>query len=195
MTASFRLLLWAAVLVGWSVLVLDWRDEVVKLRPERATFEQLRLKEQSALVNADWQARLQDAKIAQAQWLSRLPRVEQTGVFRAQALETVADMCKQIDAVCQVAALGENATAPAKAGADGLSGLITTSVRVTIPIQGKQLELFMSALENDTVLRRIEKVTVRSARATLDVQTFGMGALAPRSPSADAAAARPESRS
>ncbi len=194
MTASFRLLLWAAVLVGWSVLVLDWRDEVVKLRPERANFEQLRLKEQSALVNADWQSRLQDAKIAQAQWLSRLPRVEQTGVFRAQALETIADMCKQIDAVCQVGALGENATAPAKAGADGLSGLIATGVRVTIPIQGKQLELLMSALENDTVLRRIEKVTVRSGRATLDVQSFGIGAVMPISPSANSTA-RTESRS
>lgn len=181
MTVSFRMLLWSAVLVGWSVLVLDWRDEVLKLRPERASFEQLRLKEQSALANVDWQGRLQDAKIAQSKWLDRLPKVEQTGVFRAQALETIADLCKQIDAGCQVAALGENATAPAKAGADGLSGLISTGVRVSLPIQGKQLELLMTALENDTVLRRIEKVTVRSVRATLDVQTFGMGATAPRS--------------
>lgn len=194
MTASFRLLLWAAVLVGWSVLVLDWRDEVVKLRPERASFEQLRLKEQSALVNADWQSRLQDAKIAQAQWLSRLPRVEQTGVFRAQALETIADLCKQISAACQVGALGENATAPTKAGEDGLSGLISTGVRVTIPIRGKQLELLMKALENDTVLRRIEKITVRNISATFDVQTFGISPVVPRSPSADATA-RTESRS
>ncbi len=194
MTPSFRLLLWAAVLVGWSVLVLDWRDEVVRLRPERAAFEQLRLKEQSALVNADWQGRLQDAKIAQAQWLARLPKVEQTGVFRAQALETIADLCKQIDVVCQIAALGENAAAPGRAGADGLSGLIITGVRVTAPIQGKQLELLLRTLENDTVLRRIDKVTVRSGRATLDVQTFGLGALPPRSQAADAAS-RPEARS
>ena len=194
MTASFRLLVWAAVLVGWSVLLLDWRDEVLRLRPERATFEQQLLKEQSALAKADWKSRFQDAKIAQTQWLARLPRVEQTGVFRAQALETIADLCKQIDGSCQVGALGENATAPAKAGVDGLSGLISTGVRVTLPIQGKQLELLMRALENDTVLRRIDKVTVRSARATLDVQTFGLGATAPRSSSADMAA-RPESRS
>ena len=108
MTSNLRLLIWVTVLVGWSVLLLDWHDEVVKLRPERVRLEQLRAKEQSALWNADWKNALKDAKQAQAEWLSRLPKVEQTGVFRAQALESMSDLCNQLKVACQVGALGES---------------------------------------------------------------------------------------
>ena len=189
MTTNLRLLIWASILVGWGVLLLDWHDEVVKLRPERARLEQLRAKEQSALWNVDWKNALMDAKQAQADWLARLPKVEQTGVFRAQALESIADTCKQLSVACQVGALGENVVAasagnattnsgPADAsgltGLSGLSGLITTGVRVTVPLQDKNLELLIKTIENDTVLRRIDKAVARSARLTLDVQVYGL---------------------
>lgn len=186
MTTNLRLLIWLSMLIGWGVLLLDWHDEVVKLRPERARLEQLRAKEQSALWNADWKGSLVDAKQAQADWLARLPQVEQTGVFRAQSLESIADMCKQLSMSCQVGALGENVVtagpgaaatsgSPSEAtGFVGLSGLITTGVRVTVPLQDKNLELFIRALENDTVLRRIDKAIARSARLTLDVQVYGL---------------------
>lgn len=174
MTSSFRLLLWAAVLVGWSVLVLDWRDDVIRLRPERVRVEQLRVREQSALLNVDWQERFKDAKAAQIEWLARLPQVKQIGVFRAQALESVADLCKQVDAQCQVSALGETITTPGKNNFDGLSGVVAAGTRVVVPLQGRQLEFLLSLLENDVVLRRIDKVVVRSGRATLDVQNYGL---------------------
>lgn len=174
MTPSFRLLLWAAVLVGWSVLVLDWRDDVTRLQPERARVEQLRVREQSALLNVDWQERFKDAKAAQIEWLARFPRVTQIGVFRAQALESVADLCKQVEAQCQVSALGENITTPGKGSPDSLSGVVAAGTRVVVPVQGKQLEFVLSALENDAVLRRVDKVVVRSGRATLDVQNYGL---------------------
>ena len=174
MTSSFRLLLWAAVLVGWSVLVLDWRDDVIRLRPERVRVEQLRVREQSALLNVDWQERFKDAKAAQIEWLARLPQVNQIGVFRAQALERVADLCKQVDAQCQVSALGETITTPGKNNFDGLSGVVAAGTRVVVPLQGRQLEFLLSLLENDVVLRRIDKVVVRSGRATLDVQNYGL---------------------
>ena len=190
MTTNLRLLIWAALLVVWGTLLLDWRDEVVKLRPERIRLEQLRSKEQSALWNVDWKSALSDAKQAQSQWLSRLPVIEQTGVFRAQALESISDICKQLSMACQVAALGESAvsasvaqTTPtgSKTAPAGLSGLIATGVRVSVPLQDKNLELFMKTLENDVVLRRIDKAIARSARMTLDVQVYG---LSTRTPSA-----------
>lgn len=185
MTTNLRLLIWAAVLIGWGTLLLDWRDEVVKLRPERVRLEQLRSKEQSALWNVDWKSALVDAKQAQAQWLSRLPVVEQTGVFRAQALESISDICKQLSVACQVGALGESVVAATtlppggKANTTGLSGLISTGVRVSVPLQDKNLELFIKTLENDVVLRRIDKATARSARMTFDVQVYGLSTRAP----------------
>lgn len=185
MTTNLRLLIWAAVLIGWGTLLLDWRDEVVKLRPERVRLEQLRSKEQSALWNVDWKSALADAKQAQSQWLLRLPVVEQTGVFRAQALESISDICKQLSLACQVGALGESAVAAAaptagvKANTTGLSGLISTGVRVSVPLQDKNLELFIKTLENDVVLRRIDKAIARSARITFDVQVYGLSARPP----------------
>lgn len=174
MTPSFRLLLWAAALVGWSVLVLDWRDDVIRLQPERARVEQLRAREQTALLNVNWQERVKEAKFAQGQWLDRFPRVVQIGVFRAQALEGISDLCKLIETQCQVSSLGENVSTSGKGNPDGLSGVVAAGTRVVVPLQGKQFELLLSALESDTVLRRVDKVVVRSGRATLDVQSYGL---------------------
>ncbi len=174
MTAPLRLLVWAALLVGWLVLLLDWHDEVVKLRPERVRLEQLRAKEQSALWNVDWPAAFRDAKQAQAQWLSRLPSIEQTGIFRAQALESISDLCRQLEVACQISALGENVSAPSKANSAGLSGLISTGVRVGLPSAESKLELLIKALESDTQLRRIEKISTSAGKMTMDVQIFGL---------------------
>jgi hypothetical protein len=174
MTTPLRLLVWSALLVGWLVLLLDWRDEVVKLRPERTRLEQLRAKEQSALWSVDWQAALREAKQTQTQWLARLPSVEQTGVFRAQSLEGISDLCRQLEAPCQISALGENVSTPSKANSAALSGVITTGVRVGLPTQDSKLELLINALENDSQLRRIDKITTSGGRVTMDVQIFGI---------------------
>jgi hypothetical protein len=173
-STPLRLLVWAALLVGWLVLLLDWHDEVVKLRPERGRLEQLKAKEQSALWKVDWPAALRDAKQAQAQWLSRLPSVEQTGIFRAQALENISDLCRQIEVACQISALGENVSSPSKGNSTGLSGLISTGVRVSLPSADSKLELLINTLENDTQLRRIDKISTSTGRMTMDVQIFGL---------------------
>ncbi len=182
MTPNLRNLVWAAVLLGWLVLLLDWRDEVIKLRPERVRLEQLRAKEQSALWNVDWKTELQDAKTAKKLWLERIPVIEQTGVFRAQALETISDLCKQLEASCQVGSLGENLVAAGKAGPESVAGLVTTGVRVTLGVQDNKLDLLLNALENDSILRRIDKLSTRAGRITLDIQTFGRNASAQATP-------------
>lgn len=191
MTPNLRNLLWAAALLGWLVLLLDWRDEVIKLRPERVRLEQLRAKEQSALWNVNWKEELQNANIAKKLWLARIPVVEQTGVFRAQALESIGDLCKQIQAACQVGALGENLVPPGKTASQGITGLVSTGVRVTVPLQDSKLELLLSVLESDTVLRRIDKFSTRAGRITLDIQVFGrslMPQIAPQSPAGNLSA-------
>jgi hypothetical protein len=180
MTSTLRNLIWAAVLIGWGVLVLDWRDEIARLRPERVRLEQLRAKEQSALWNVDWQGAVRDAQAAQAQWLSRLPRVEQIGVFRAQSMESMSDLCIQIRGNCQISALGET-TSNEKTLSDtsGLPSIVTSGVRVVVPLQGDKLELMLRTIESDSQLRRVDKIIARGGLATLDVQSFGLDVRSP----------------
>jgi hypothetical protein len=174
MTTNLRNLIWAGMLVGWLALMLDWRDATVKLRPERIQAEQLRTKEQSILWSVDWNAALVDAQDAKLRWLERLPLVDQVGVFRAQALENISDLCKKIEASCQVSPMGENLTSVNNSTNGNIAGLVSTGVRVTVPMQGNKLELLMRTIENDYTLRRINKLSSRGALITVDVETFGL---------------------
>ena len=187
MSPSLRWLVWLAVLIaGWSV-VLDWQDELAKLQPERERLERLRQREQSAISAVNWSRLSQEAAQAQLAWLERLPPVVQTGVFRAEAMEGMADLCTRLDAPCQVSAMGETASsrAPVSGGAsqgrgsasegapDELPGLVSTSVRVTTGL-GDKLAPLLREIENGPVLRRVERFTVRSGRADFGVKTYGL---------------------
>lgn len=185
MSSSLRWLIWLALLIGgWSV-TLDWQDELEKLRPERERLERLRQREESAISAIDWEHLSQEAGKAQLAWLNRLPEVSQVGVFRAEAMETMADLCKRLDAPCQVAAMGETSTSRAtqspgnatragsSANAIELQGLISTSVRVTTSLGDKLMPL-LREIENGPVLRHVEKFTVRSGRADFVVKTYGL---------------------
>lgn len=187
MSPSLRWLIWLAVLIaGWSV-VLDWQDELAKLQPERERLERLRQREQSAITAVNWERLSQDAAKAQLAWLERLPQVVQTGVFRAEAMEGMADLCNRLDAPCQVSAMGETASSrtpspgsaspaggSASEGAAGeVPGLISTSVRVSTGL-GEKLVPLLREIENGPVLRRVERFTVRSGRADFVVKTYGL---------------------
>ncbi len=183
MSTSLRWLIWLAVLVGGFSVTLDWQAELEKLRPEHQRLERLRQREASAISAIDWQALSREAAKAQLAWLERLPEVTQTGVFRAEAMEAMADLCKRLDTPCQVAAMGESATSarpstastPRSGSANPaeVSGLITTSVRVTTGL-GEQLMPLLREIENGPVLRQVEKFSVRSGRADFVVKTFGL---------------------
>ena len=110
--------------------------------------------------------------------------VSQMGVFRAEAMETMADLCKRLDASCQVAAMGETSSSriqpqgnAARSGSPVTAaepqGLVTTSVRVTTGLGDKLMPL-LQEIENGSVLRKVEKFTVRSGRADFVVKTFGL---------------------
>ncbi len=185
MSSSLRWLIWLAVLIaGWSV-VLDWQDELAQLQPERERLERLRQREQSAIAAVNWSGLSQAAAQAQLAWLERLPPVVQMGVFRAEAMEGMADLCTRLDAPCQVAAMGETASsrvptagsasqAGDRSGESGdLPGLLSTSVRVTTGL-GDKLVPLLREIENGPVLRRVERFTVRSGRADFVVKTYGL---------------------
>ncbi|NMM77914.1 hypothetical protein B2J89_14625 [Acidovorax sp. SRB_24] len=106
------------------------------------------------------------------------------GVFRAEAMEAMADLCKRLEASCQVAAMGETSTsriqAPGNNAQSGgstdakeLQGLVSTSVRVTTSLGNKLIPL-LREIEGGPVLRKVEKFTVRSGRADFVVKTFGL---------------------
>ena len=133
--------------------------------------------------------------MAQIAWLDRLPEVTRPGVFRAEAMESLADLCQQVEAPCQVAAMGETATAtsgntspaqptPAIRGGGGLStpqdakdvpGLVTTSVKISTNL-GPRLMPLLTALEEGSALRRVDRLTVRSGRAEILVKVYGIDA-------------------
>lgn len=183
MSSSLRWLIWLALLIGgWSV-TLDWQDELEKLRPERERLERLRQREESAVSAIDWDRLSREAGKAQLAWLNRLPEVSQMGVFRAEAMETMADLCKRLEAPCQVAAMGETSSSRVLPGGNTRSGnpaiptepqgLVSTSVRVTSGLGDKLMPL-LQEIENGPVLRKVEKFTVRSGRADFVVTTFGL---------------------
>lgn len=181
MTPALRWLVWTAILVIGSTVSLDWRDELTKLRPEIERMESLRRREQSAMLSIDWVAQGRLARQAQLAWLNRLPEVQQMGVFRAEAMEAMADLCKQEAAICQIAALGEtSATRVRSTLASGipepqeLPGLVSTSVRLTVDLTGGKVTPILRRIETGPVLRQVGKFSVRSGRADFVVKTFGL---------------------
>lgn len=184
MNSSLRWLIWLALLIGgWSV-TLDWQDELEKIRPERERLERLRQREETAISAIDWAQLSNEAGKAQLAWLNRLPEVSQMGVFRAEAMEAMADLCKRLDAPCQVAAMGETSSSRNQTSGSATrsgsratptepQGLVSTSVRVTTGLGDKLMPL-LQEIENGPVLRKVEKFTVRSGRADFVVKTFGL---------------------
>jgi len=182
MTPTLRWLVWLAVLIGlWSV-ALEWEQEVARLKPEKQKLEQIRQREGSALQSVDWKAQELLARHAQIAWLDRLPEVSQVGIFRAEAMETISDLCGRLDASCQIASMGETQARGPTATTQGatannlneLKGLVSTTLRITVGLSGNKLLPLMQEIEQGKVLRKIERFTVRSGRAELIVKIFGL---------------------
>lgn len=185
MKPTMRHLLWLVLLiVGWTI-AMDWHDELRALRPEYERQQHLRAREQQAAQALDWGDIAQQAATAQLAWLQRLPEIPQTGIFRAQAMENMADLCNRLGTPCQVSAMGESATprsAPATnatnhpnaaSTAADIPGLFSTSVRLSVPLN-KQLLNLLQEIESGPVLRKIERFTVRGSNAEIIVKTFGL---------------------
>lgn len=192
MTPTLRWLVWLAALIGLWSATLDWEQEIARLRPEKQRLEQIRQREGSALQSVNWTEQELIARQAQLSWLDRLPEVTQVGIFRAEAMETMSDLCQRLAANCQITSMGETlvrsagpaATAGAgqigtlagraDASAGEMKGLLSTTVRISVGLSGNKLMPLMREIEEGKVLRKIERFTVRSGRAELVVKIFGM---------------------
>lgn len=200
MTPALRWLIWLAALVACFSITQDWQDELNKLRPERKRIERLRQHEESAMLSINWTQQAERAQQAQLAWQERLPEVTQMGVFRAEAMEAMADLCKQLETNCQVSALGETAsnqahpnsinlnTRPSESNTFELPGLVSTSVRLNVNLTGDKLTPLLNEIERGRVLRKVEKFSVRGGQADMVVKTFGIESQ--RTPSTTAGASK-----
>jgi hypothetical protein len=180
MSATLKTLLGWLILVALGSLALDWQETARQRQQESEASSRVRQRLESQTRDLDWSAMALQASQAQDAWLDRLVAVESTGVFRAVAMERMADLCKSLDVPCQVGAVGEkvlssptdktNPGAPAKA----LPGMISATVRVTFPVSNPGLHALLTEIETGTVLRSIDKFTVRAGRVEMLVQNFGM---------------------
>jgi len=185
MTPVLRWLIWLVVLIVGYTVALDWQVELSKLRLEHAQMERQRQREENANLAIDWVQEAKIARQAQLAWLNRLPEVVQMGVFRAEAMESMSDLCQRLSANCQVAAMGEtsvsllrsNLGTPGRTSARdsvALPGLVSTSVRVTVNLAGDKLMPMLRDIETGPVLRKIEKFSARGGRADMVIKTFGI---------------------
>lgn len=159
-------------LAGWVLVVLavgwllDWQDALQPLRQETANTARLQQREQAPASAIDWVALEKTASHAHAAWLDQLVEVPTTGVFRAIAMERMAELCQSLDIPCQVGATGEKVLE--------LKGLVSATVRVALPLNHPRLHDLLAAIEAGPPLRSIDRLTARSGQVEMHVQTYGI---------------------
>ncbi len=189
MSDTLKKLLGCLLLVAIGSAALDWQDTATRLQQEAEASHRLRQRLENQARTADWTALAEQALQAQNAWLDRLVEVETTGVFRAIAMERLADLCKSIDVPCQVGAVGEkvlsnpqdkpkpalaNAPDSAKTTPTLLPGLVSATVRLTFPVNSAGLHKLLTEIETGPILRSIDKFTVRAGRVEILVQNYGI---------------------
>jgi hypothetical protein len=187
MSDTLKTLLGCLLLVALGTAALDWQDTANQLQQESEASHRLRQRLENQARTADWPVLAQQAHEAQSAWLDRLVEVETTGVFRAVAMERMADLCKSVDVPCQVGAVGEkvlstpqdpsqpaNTAATAKPAPPSLPGLVSATVRLTFPVNSPGLHKLLTEIETGPILRSIDKFTVRAGRVEMLVQNYGM---------------------
>jgi hypothetical protein len=189
MSDTLKKLLACLLLVALGSAALDWQDTATRLQQEAETSKRLRLRLENQTRTADWPTLAEQALQAQNAWIDRLVEVETTGVFRAVAMERLADLCKSIDVPCQVGAVGEkvlsnpqdkpkptlaNAPDSAKINPTLLPGLVSATVRLTFPVNSPGLHKLLTEIETGPILRSIDKFTVRAGRVEILVQNYGI---------------------
>jgi hypothetical protein len=187
MSDTLKTLLGCLLLVALGTAALDWQDTANQLQQESEASHRLRQRLENQARTADWPVLAQQAHEAQSAWLDRLVEVETTGVFRAVAMERMADLCKSVDVPCQVGAVGEkvlstpqdpsqpaNTAATGKPAPPSLPGLVSATVRLTFPVNSPGLHKLLTEIETGPILRSIDKFTVRAGRVEMLVQNYGM---------------------
>jgi hypothetical protein len=179
MSATLKTLLAWALLLALVPLTLDLHDNLAQVREQAAQSDRMLERIQSRTTTTDWLEQAHIASQAELAWAEKLMPVTSPGVFRAQAIEHMADLCKNANIQCQISAQGEktnptSATASPNANTpQTLSGLVGANVRIKAPANSHQLESLMDQIESGKYLIKIEKFTLRSGLVELTVQLYG----------------------
>jgi hypothetical protein len=179
MSPTLKTLLAWAILIGLFPLTMDLHDNLAQVRQQAVQSDHVLVRIQSRTSSTDWIEQAHQASQAELAWAEKLMPVKSPGIFRAQAIEHMADLCKNANIQCQISAQGEKtnptpATSPANSnGPKTLTGLISANVRVKAPANSAQLQALIDQIESGKYLIKIEKFTLRSGLAELSVQLFG----------------------
>lgn len=181
MTNNLKWLIWCAFLILAFNQVLEWNDSLDKLQTEAKRAQKFRDNEYSKLKNVNWQKIENDAKKAQLAWLERLPSVEQTGLFRARAMESLKEICEFYKATCKISAQGEvfggnfnNDKNVLENNKIKIPGIFYSNFRISIPINFENTDYFIKNIENDKELRIIERFTVRGPIIDIYIRSYGI---------------------
>jgi hypothetical protein len=179
MSATLKILLAWALLLGLVPLTLDLHDNLAQVRQQAEQSDRMLERIQSRTTTTDWFEQENKASQAELAWAAKLMPVNSPGVFRAQAIEHLADICKNANIQCQISAQGEK-TNPTSSSSSAnsnvpqtLTGLIGANVRIKAPANNAQLESLISEIESGKYLIKIEKFTLRSGLVELTVQLYG----------------------
>jgi hypothetical protein len=190
MTPLLRDLIWAIVLVGFIAFGLDLQESNKSRSQELRQVERLVLREGQRGQQLDWVATEAQALKAQKQWLSLFAPVVSSGKFRAEALESLGDICTANDIPCRLSAGGENVEAASTFSSRVTPSTIVTErssistanpgqifvavSKVALPLQGESLGRFLAAVENSEQLRVIDKFSARGITAELQIKSYGI---------------------
>lgn len=179
MSATLKTLLAWAILLGLLPLTLDMHDNLAQVRQQAEQSDRMLERIQARTTTTDWIEQAHQASQAELAWAEKLMPVNSPGIFRAQAIEHMADICKIANIQCQISAQGEKTNPTPSTGATNtataktLTGLISANVRVKAPANSPQLQNLIEHIESGKYLIKIEKFTLRSGLAELSVQLFG----------------------
>lgn len=175
MTHNLRWLIWIAALIILFNQIVELDDELNQLKPEMKRIIELRSREHSVITSVNWFHQERQALESQLQLLERLPAVTQTGTFRAQAMESLGELCDHLKASCRVSPQGE--TVSPSDQSKQLPGLIYANVRISIPLEYPYLDILIKEIEKGPITRKIEKLTVRSGSTEIFVRTYGLNSV------------------
>jgi hypothetical protein len=190
MTPLLRDLIWAICIVLAAWLGLNMLDNNAKLRAELAQVRKVVERDTRQAQAVNWDDVDSRARQAQREWLTLLSAVESTGKFRAEAMESLSDLCQSVQATCRISSQGESidtSVSPAQPSTSAatrtqalsnaaLDGLVVAQSKMSVALQPGILAKVMPSLERGSNLRTVEKLSIRGVAIDMEIKSYGLQA-------------------
>jgi hypothetical protein len=173
MSLTLKNLLYGLFSILTLVTALDWQDQVNQLRIDYSASERLHQRQLTHTKLTSWDEELIAAEKSHLAWSSRLINVQTTGVFRAVSMERYADMCKNLDIVCQIGAEGEKVHSPTNYGSPKSSSQSVGLGEIQSLKQGASLE----SSGNNATTPSIAGLVSATTRVSVDINSPNLRAL------------------